>query len=240
MVTNIDPRLVRYIKLGQGGGWEAECIADGIIRFGFSTARGDQFAMSSAGRWANLTASFIAEGRGPGTATRFTNEVKLFFEDEGRTLWLTFHGASLYWGFLTREPAERHPDGDGTFRRVDDGWKNHDLLGEPLTTDRLSGALTKLAAYRGTSCGVDVADYAVRRINGQKVPEVESAISAVAAMRRAPLTSCDNSGRETSRRSSISSSPAAAGNARVSLARRRRRSTSTCSCRRRATALSSR
>jgi hypothetical protein len=187
VVTNIDPRLVRYIKLGQGGGWEAECIGDGIIRFGFSTARGDRFAMASDGRWADLTASFITEGRGPGTATRFTNETKLFFQDDGRTLWLTFHGASLYWGFLTPESAERHPDGDGVLRRVDGGWKNHDLLGEPLTTDRLSGALTKLAAYRGTSCGVDVAGYAVRRINGQKIPEVESAISAVAAMHASAL-----------------------------------------------------
>lgn len=186
-VHPVEPQLVRYIKLGEGGSWEAECIDRGIIRFGFSTARGDRYAMCREGRWADLTASFIAENRGPGTATRFTNETKLFFEDKGRTLWLTFHGSSLYWGFLTPEPPKRHPDGDGVFRRVDGGWSDHDLLGDPLTTDRMSGALTKLAAYRGTSCGVDVATYAVRRINGQKIPEVESAISAVAAMQVSAL-----------------------------------------------------
>jgi hypothetical protein len=187
MITSIEPHLVRYIKLGEGGRWEAECVDSGIVRFGFETARGDRFAMASEGRWADLTASFIAEGRGPGTATRFTNETKLFFQDDGTTLWLTFHGAGLYWSFLTSEPAKRHPDGDGVLRRVAGGWKDHDLLGEPLTTDRLSGALTKLAAYRGTSCGVDVASYAVRRINGQKIPEVESAIIAVAAMQASAL-----------------------------------------------------
>ncbi len=41
-----------------------------------------------------------------------------------------------------------------------------------MTKDRLSGALTKLAAYRGTSCDVDVAQYVIRRINGQKSPDV--------------------------------------------------------------------
>jgi hypothetical protein len=50
--------------------------------------------------------------------------------------------------------------------------------GEALTKDNLSGALTKLAAYRGTSCDVDVSDYVVRRVNGHKTPEVERAIGA--------------------------------------------------------------
>jgi hypothetical protein len=84
VINPIDPRLVRYIKLGEGGRWEAECIDKGIVRFGFSTARGDRFAMSREGRWADLTASFIAEGRGLGTATRFTNETRRFFTDDGR------------------------------------------------------------------------------------------------------------------------------------------------------------
>jgi hypothetical protein len=62
---------------------------------------------------------------------------------------------------------------------VDGGWKSTDRHGEELTKDRLSGALTKLAAYRGTSCKVDVAPYAIRRINGEKTPEVEQALAAV-------------------------------------------------------------
>lgn len=45
----------------------------------------------------------------------------------------------------------------------------------------------KLAAYRGTSCDVDVADYVVRRINGQKTPEVERAVVASQEMRSAVL-----------------------------------------------------
>lgn len=64
----------------------------------------------------------------------------------------------------------------GSGHAIAGGWRATDLNGDPLTKDRLSGALTKLAAYRGTSCDVDVSDYVVRRINGQKIPAVERAI----------------------------------------------------------------
>ena len=46
-------------------------------------------------------------------------------------------------------------------------------------------ALTKLAAYRGTSCDVDVAQYVVRRINRQKTPEVERDVVALEEMKHA-------------------------------------------------------
>jgi hypothetical protein len=68
------------------------------------------------------------------------------------------------------------------WRTVRGGWRWTDLNGEQLTKDRLSGALTKLAAYRGTSCDVDVADYVIRRINGHKTPQVERAVTALAAV----------------------------------------------------------
>lgn len=74
--------------------------------------------------------------------------------------------------------AEVHADGAGVMRRVRGGWRGHDVNGNPLSKDRLSGALTKLAAYRGTSCDVDVAQYVIRRINAQKMPQVERALAA--------------------------------------------------------------
>ncbi len=56
-----------------------------------------------------------------------------------------------------------------------------------MTKDQLSGALTKLAAYRGTSCDVDASDYVIRRINGQKTPEVERALIASKEMKNAAI-----------------------------------------------------
>ena len=178
---------VRYIKLGEAGKWERECREKRIIRFGFGSSETGRFDSCMAGRWDELTKSFIREGKDKGTATRFTKETRIFFEDDGSTLWMTFMGECLYWGRLESMRPERHSDGDGVWRAVANGWKGTDLKGEPLTKDRLSGALTKLAAYRGTSCNVDVADYVIRRINGQKTPQVERAVSALTEMKSSIL-----------------------------------------------------
>ena len=174
----IKPAYVRYIKLGGGGSWEKECLEKSIIRIGFGTARPDMFRWCKSRNWNKVAESFIAEGKDKGTATRFTKELRLFFEDGGTTLWITFMNERLYWGQVDTAPAVPHADGDGVWRTIRENWRGTDVNGNPLSKDRLSGALTKLAAYRGTSCDVDVAEYVVRRINGQKTPEVERAIAA--------------------------------------------------------------
>jgi hypothetical protein len=66
-------------------------------------------------------------------------------------------------------------------------WHCTDVNDEPLTKDGLSGALKQLAAYRGTSCDVEVSDYVIRRINGHKTPDVERALVAYKEMRAATL-----------------------------------------------------
>ncbi len=93
----------------------------------------------------------------------------------------------LWWGFVEPRPPEPHADGGGVGRAITGGWRSTDLNGEQLTKERLSGALTKLEAYRGTSCDVDVREYVVRRINGKKTPEVERAIAAFEEMRLSSL-----------------------------------------------------
>lgn len=172
----INPTAVRYIKLGESGSWEKECLEKGIIRIGFGSTQSQRFEMCRSGRWNDLAKSFIAKGDSKGSATRFTNELRLFFEDDGSILWITFMGERLCWGMMGRAKAQRHTDGKGVWRSIIDGWRSTDLKKEPLSKDRLSGALTKLAAFRGTSCAVDASDYVIRRINGQKTPEVERAL----------------------------------------------------------------
>ena len=174
---------VRYIKLGEGGKWESECIEKNIIRFGFGTYKEERFALCVARRWDELAKHFIADGRNQSTANRFTKEARLFFESDATTVWITFVGEYLYWGVLEATPPERYSDGDGVSRKIAGGWRKTDVNGEVLTKEKLSGALTKLAAYRGTSCSVDVSDYVIRRINGQKVPEVERAVEDRERMR---------------------------------------------------------
>ncbi len=164
----ISPTRVRYIKLGEGGSWERECLEKGIIRIGFGSAQSERYELCQSGRWNDLSESFIAEGKDKGTATRFKNELQLFFEDEGLILWITFMGERLCWGMVDHTKPAIHADANGVWRFIRDGWQSTDLQGEQLTKDRLSGELTMITAYRGTSCDVDVSDYVIRRINGEK------------------------------------------------------------------------
>lgn len=185
--TPINPKRVRYIKLGEAGRWEQECLDKGIIRIGFGSATPKRFDLCRSGRWDALAASFRAEGKDKGTAARFTRELRLFFEDDGKTLWITFMVGRLHWGMVDKTRARLHEDGEGVVRRLSHGWRSADIKGNSLDKDRLSGALTKLAAYRGTSCDVDVAEYVVRRINALKLPEVERALAASEEMRASVL-----------------------------------------------------
>jgi hypothetical protein len=175
---------VRYVKLGEKGRWENECLEKGIMRFGFGSCSQQRLPLCRAGKWDDLQKSYIEESRAKGTAKRSANETRTFFEDDGSILWITFAKDPLNWGFRDSALPEAHADSEGgVWRKVADGWCDKDLTGHPLTTDRLSGALTKLAAYRGTSCNVDVAEYAIRRINGQQSPEAERALAALQELR---------------------------------------------------------
>lgn len=172
----VDAEDVRYVKLGEGGEWEAACIEEGTLRFGFWTGEDAVYAACHARDWDALRALF-RQRTSPGHATRSCNEIRQFVEDQGTTLWITFVGERMYWGLLEPGRPERHPDGGGIYRRIVGGWKWQDANGEPLEKDRLSGALVKVVMYRGASCSVD-RDYVVNRINGRKTPAVEDAIRA--------------------------------------------------------------
>jgi hypothetical protein len=181
----ICPTRVRYIKLGEGGSWEEECLKNSNIRIGFGSGRPKRFRLCRDRRWNKLAQDFIARGRGKGATTRSANELRLFFQDRGRTLWITFVRQCLYWGRVEPGLPKRHGDGRSVYRAIAGGWRSTDLKKEQLTIDRLSGALTKLTAYRGTSCNLDleVTKYVIRRINGQKTRQVERALEALEKMR---------------------------------------------------------
>lgn len=168
----IEPASVRYIKLGEGGVWEAPCILNGTLRFGLETGHPDSIEMCEAGRWEDLAVSWRASHKIPSTATRFTNETRLFYHAGPNELWVTFVGERFYWGFLAPGLPQKHPFDDSTFRVVKDGWRCVDRNGKPLLKSNLPGSITKLASYRATSCWVDVEQAVIRRINAEVGPEV--------------------------------------------------------------------
>lgn len=168
MSAEVWPSRVRYIKLGWHGKWESECLERGIIRLGFGTERDRRFRACQAGQWDKLKDNFLKENA-PREASNFTNQARFFFEDDGRTLWVTFHGDCMYWGSLDPSPPERHPDGDGVWRMVAGGWRCEDTKGKRLSNNRLPKALTKFVKWPGTSCDVDgdITRYVIQRISGK-------------------------------------------------------------------------
>lgn len=164
---------VRFIKLGREGKWEGECIVglSPCIRLGF---RSKQHEECLAGDWEAVFHYWSGEGgKTKGKATEFTNQVKAFYTADERTLWITFYQRKLYWCFAAREVEELD---DGTRRRRTLGsWSCRDLDGKELHYDRLSGALTKVQGFRGTICSVEGADYLLKRLNCELLPEVARA-----------------------------------------------------------------
>ena len=170
--TTMTPSRVRYIKLGEHGEWEKECLKKGIVRIGFFARKripeSRIFSMCQSGLWKDLATLYIADGRNKSTATNFTNQLRLFFEDDGSTLWITFVGERLYWGMVADAKPTRHADGVGVWRDIRGGWRCDDVRGEPLMKDRLSDTVTVLATFRGTSCDVKESKYVIDRLNAKK------------------------------------------------------------------------
>lgn len=181
----IRPQSVRYIKLGEGGAWESDCIAKGVLRFGYESGDPETIAQCSAQDWNALAASWRASGKSSSTATRFTNETRKFWEAGPHDLWITFVGERLYWGFLEPGRPEAVGSDFSTIRPVAGGWRCVDREDQELIKSRLPGNITKLAAYRGTSCSVDAEAQVVRRINAQVDPDVAVARGALSAVEEA-------------------------------------------------------
>ena len=178
MHQKINPPQAYYIKLGRSGLWEAQSLKKGLIRFGYKEAP-HQACLN--GDWDTVRQRFLGIRSSEGAATSDANQIRSFYESGEDILWITFADGFLWWCFA-RLGVEEHPDGEGRFRRTVDGWHNVDANGAPLTTDRLSGSLLKVQAFRGTICKVKACDYLIRRLNGELLPEVQRAKDAEDAL----------------------------------------------------------
>lgn len=170
MPGDVHATRVRYIKLGEGGGWADECLRSDTLRIGFWTH--ELFDLCIKGKWNDLAREYEARGRSKSTVTSFVGQVRAVYEDDGATLWVTFHTRRMYWTFVdVRVPPQAMTHGEGSLRKTLP-WRGETIAGAPLWMTALPGTLTKTASYPGTSCelGLDV----LRRINGEGVPEVQA------------------------------------------------------------------
>lgn len=182
------PRVVAtsvvYIKLGQGGAWEDASLQNDRLDFGLPS---DPVEEADNRDWGNVRQAYLDQGLKPAIATAYTNEIRTFFETGPETLWITFARGRLWWAFAGQR-AERVGGDDllnGVWsRKTKGGWRSKNLLGEPLTLDRLSTRLTKLAGYRRTICSVKDADYVLRIINAEPDPLTKSVNDARVQLER--------------------------------------------------------
>ena len=182
MFEKIEPTNIRFIKLGANGCWEEKSITkENVIRLGYEfKPETNMHEECLNDRW-DKCREYCLENwtKDSGAATRHVNQIRDFYTLDENTLWITFYGRKLYWAFCD---STVHLDEDQTrWRKVKSNggkWSCLDREGEELTIDNLDGRVTKVQAYRGTICGVEMEDYLIRRINGEVIEEITEAENA--------------------------------------------------------------
>jgi hypothetical protein len=175
--TSINPTAARYIKLGEGGKWERECIKEQhTLRIGFEEV---PHSLCSEGKWEEAAELLVKESKSKSVATTFARQLRLFYEGAEDILWITFYRNRLWWCFSRPEVTVLSDDGSRT-RPVIGRWQSCDVNGQPLEASRLSGKLLMMRRFQGTMCSVGHQQftYLLRKINAIAEPDVEAARSA--------------------------------------------------------------
>ena len=183
-MEKIIPTVVQFIKLGEAGEWERQCLSDGTLRFGYHQTPN---SLCVEERWEDVHDIWLnIRDRRQAVATSDVRQIKTFYTAGAETVFITFWGGFLYWCRPTGQ-VEVLEDGS-RLRKTVEGWKNTSIGGAQLTTDHLSGDLLKVQGYRGTICNVSAHDYVVRKINDEDL----SAVSAAKKAEEAYLTAIKN------------------------------------------------
>jgi hypothetical protein len=172
--AKMNPSKGLYIKLGESGRWEKECLKHGILRFGY---RQTPFEAAASGDWEKVRKVWLDKRKDEGAATRDVNQIRNFFETGEDTLWITFNGGFLWWCFA-KPGVKQHQDEEGSYRKTVDGWHNTDIKGAKLSSEKLSGNLLKVQSFQGTICDIKEFEYLKLKLTGQLLPQVEDAAHA--------------------------------------------------------------
>jgi hypothetical protein len=179
-LNKIEASEAYFIKLGRGGEWESECLANGTLRFGYHKTPHE---LCLAGKWDDVRRFWEKERGHAGTATNDERQIRTFYEAGAEAIFITFCHGRLYW-CRPAASIKRLPCG-GKVRPTLEGWRDYSLNGTILTSDKLSGHLLKVQMYRGTICEVVARDYLLRKLNDEVLPEVQAAEVAQQAHRTA-------------------------------------------------------
>lgn len=179
-MPKIKATKVLFIKLGSGGKFEKDCIDnDNTLRLSYREVD-HQLCINEA--WDKVHEYFTTvEKASTAVATSHTNQIKQFYEEDEKTLWITFYLNKLWWCFSKPE-ITLLPDGTKT-RPVIGKWTDKDINGKVLLGDNISGKLLKTQGFRGTICNVAEMEYALAKINADQMPEVVAVEEALANLK---------------------------------------------------------
>lgn len=168
-MKNILAQNVLFIKLGESGKFEKDCIeVNNSIRLSY---RGVPHNLCLNKDWDAVRNYFIqVEQVQPFVASSHTNQIRQFYEEDENTLWITFYANKLWWCFSKPDIKELI---DNTKERPVIGkWSDKDINGNLLLAGNISGKLLKTQGYRGTICSVLEKRYALLKINNEQLKEV--------------------------------------------------------------------
>jgi hypothetical protein len=137
-----------FIKLGKGGAWEADCIANGRLRIGWDKVETSDL---NSARWDDIERTLRQDASNAGTATNELNRLRDFAQSTSDDVWITFFGAALHWARMADAPIEE--DSTSKFRRVT-SWSKHSVTGKLLATSELPVKLSQTQGFRSTICRV--------------------------------------------------------------------------------------
>lgn len=168
-MTKLKSDKVLFIKLGQGGQFEKDCIENAnTLRLSYREVD-HNFCINK--QWDKVHEYFKTEENSQTfVATSHTNQIKQFYEEGEQTLWITFYANKLWWCFSKPE-ITLLPDKTKT-RPVIEKWSDKDINGNILLASNLSGKLLKTQGFRGTICSVPEEKYALAKINCEQLDEV--------------------------------------------------------------------
>jgi len=168
-MNKIKANKVLFIKLGQGGKFEKECIENNqTLRLGY---REIDHKLCLTGQWDKVHDYFTTEENSKTfVATSHSNQIKQFYEEDDKTLWITFYANKLWWCFSKPE-ITLLPDKTKT-RPVIGKWSDKDIKSNVLLSGNISGKLLKTQGFRGTICSVPEEKYALAKINCEQMKEL--------------------------------------------------------------------
>lgn len=161
-----------YIKLGRAGCWEANSIEQSRLRLGWSA---QSLADINAHRWPLIATQLQrAQPNNQQVATTDLNRLRDIVLSTPEDIWITFHGAKLWWARLAAGPVEE--DGISKYRVTIDGWHDSSQSGKLLVANELPGKIAQLQGFRGTVCRVREKNLLRRVLEGAR-SELASQIS---------------------------------------------------------------